>query len=54
VPEFPTPENQSLQNRLNTFQEYEKYLDENSIIVGHSLGPVFLLNILEKLDHQIK
>jgi len=54
VPKFPTPENQSLQNWLKVFEDYKQYLDENSIVVGHSLGPAFLLSILENLDRPIK
>jgi len=54
VPEFPTPKNQSLKNWMNVFKDYEAYLDENSIVVGHSLGPSFLLSILEKLDKPVK
>jgi hypothetical protein len=48
VPKFPTPDNQTLENWLDVFKKYEKHLDENSIVVGHSLGPSFLLDILEK------
>ena len=54
VPKFPTPENQSLENWLNAFKDYKQYLDENSIVVGHSLGPAFLLSVLEKLNRPIK
>lgn len=54
VPEFPTPENQSLENWLEVFDNYKQELNENSIVVGHSLGPAFLLNILEELDKPIK
>ncbi len=54
VPKFPTPKNQSLQNWLKVFKEYEQYLDENSIVVGHSLGPTFLLSVLEDLKRPIK
>lgn len=54
VPKFPTPENQSLENWLNVFKDYEQYLDENSIVVGHSLGPAFLLSVLENLNRPIK
>ena len=54
VPKFPTPENQSLENWLNVFKDYEQYLDENSIVIGHSLGPAFLLSVLENLNRPIK
>jgi len=54
VPKFPTPENQSLENWFKVFENYKQELNENSIVVGHSLGPAFLLNILEELDKPIK
>lgn len=54
VPRFPTPENQSLKSWLKVFDKCRKYLDEDSIVVGHSLGPAFLLSVLENLNHQIK
>ena len=48
VPKFPTPEGQSLENWLNIFKDYEKYVDENTIFVAHSIGPAFVLHMLEK------
>lgn len=54
APEFPTPKNQTLDNGMRVFKEYDKYLDQNSIVVGHSLGVAFLLNVLEKRDKPIK
>jgi uncharacterized protein len=54
VPRFPTPENQSLQSWLKVFKGYERYLDEGSIVVGHSLGAAFLLGILERRDRPIR
>jgi uncharacterized protein len=48
VPKFATPKNQSLANWMKEFQQYEKYLDENTILVGHSIGCAFILNVLEK------
>jgi uncharacterized protein len=47
VPKFPTPEGQSLYTWLETFKEYEHYMSD-AILIGHSIGPAFLLNILEK------
>lgn len=54
VPEFPTLENQTLDNWLNIFKDYESHLSEDSIVVGHSLGPAFLLNVLEQREKPIK
>jgi hypothetical protein len=54
VPKFPTPKGQSLENWLKVFGNYREHLNENSIVIGHSLGPAFLLNILEELDKPIK
>jgi hypothetical protein len=54
VPKFPTPVGQSLEAWEKFFKKYEKSLDENSIIIGHSLGPAFILRILEKSKKPIK
>ncbi len=54
VPKFPTPEGNNLENWLKVFENYEKYLDEDSIVVGHSQGVPFLLNVLERSDKPIK
>lgn len=54
VPKFPTPKNQSLNSWESVFEKYEKYLDKDSIVIGHSLGPAFLLSVLERSQKQIK
>ncbi len=54
VPNFPTPKGQSLENWMKTFKEFRQYLDKDTVLVGHSLGPAFILNVLEKLDKQVK
>ena len=54
VPKFPTPEGQILDNWLNVFEEYKRYLDTSSIIIGHSCGVAFILNLLERINHPIK
>ncbi|MCX6774529.1 MAG: GNAT family N-acetyltransferase [DPANN group archaeon] len=54
VPKFPTPEGQNLDNWLKEFSKYKQHLDENSIVVGHSLGPAFLLSVIEQLNKPIK
>ena len=54
VPKFPTPKNQNLESWLKVFNEYKKYLDKNSILIGHSLGCAFILSLLERLNIRIK
>src|SRR3989338_3239723 len=55
VPQFPTPKNQTPENWLKVFEEYEnkKYLNEDAILIGHSLGGGFLLWVLEKIGTKI-
>lgn len=48
VPQFPTPENQTLFNWLSVLESYKQYLTSETIFVAHSLGVPFLLNVLEK------
>ena len=47
VPKFPTPKNQNLENWLKVFKDHEEYLDDDSVLIGHSLGATFILTILE-------
>ena len=54
VPAFPTPEGQSLAVWMKAFEEYKQFLDEETIFVGHSLGPAFILNVLEGLNKPVK
>ena len=54
VPVFPTPENQALENWLKVFEEYKPKLSEDSIVVAHSLGPAFLLTVLEQFPHPVR
>lgn len=48
VPQFPTPEKQTLSNWLAVIEEYKELLTPDTILVGHSLGVPFILNVLEK------
>ena len=52
VPKFPTPEGQSLANWLKVLDQYKKEINKDTIFVGHSLGGMFLLKVLEQLKHQ--
>lgn len=47
VPQFPTPEGQTLENWLEVLKPYEDLLD-GAIVIGHSLGVPFLLSVLEQ------
>jgi len=49
VPTFPTPENQTLINWTSEFESYINFIDDDSVLIGHSLGPAFILSILEKV-----
>jgi predicted alpha/beta hydrolase family esterase len=53
IPQFPTPENQTLENWFKVFSLFEKYLLPGSILIGHSLGGTFLLRVLEKYKVKI-
>ncbi|MBU1953597.1 alpha/beta hydrolase [Patescibacteria group bacterium] len=52
IPNFPTPQNQTLSAWLNKLEQYKQYLTPETIMVGHSLGVPFVLNVLEK--HPLK
>lgn len=53
VPKFPTPEGQSLQSWLKILNDYGQYIDNNTILIGHSLGGLFLLRVLERLKKPV-
>lgn len=54
IPQFPLNENQNLDNWLNEFEKHKDFIDRDTILIGHSLGPAFILTILEKLDVKVK
>jgi len=54
VPEFPTPEAQNLNNWLQVLEHEELEIDENTVLIGHSTGAVFILSVLEELDFEIE
>lgn len=54
VPQFPTPENQTVDAWMEALKKYERFIDEETIFVGHSLGCAFILNLLEIINHPIK
>lgn len=56
VPQFPSPPivPSKISEWFEVLEDYEKYIDEDTILIGHSLGGIFTLRVLEKLDHQVK
>ncbi len=47
VPKFPTPELQTPKNWLSVLENFPP-IDENTILIGHSLGGSFVLSVLEQ------
>lgn len=47
IPNFPTPENQTLKNWLKVLEQYKQYINQETIFIGHSLGVAFILNVAE-------
>lgn len=56
VPQFPSPPvvPAKIAEWFAVLRAYEKNIDENTILVGHSLGGVFALRVLEKLEHPVR
>ena len=48
IPQFPTPGDHSLKAWMKVLYDYEDFINENTIFVGHSLGVAFILHVLEK------
>ncbi len=53
VPKFPHPKDSPLPDWLSVLKNYEQYIDQDSILIGHSLGGLFLLRVLEKLKQPV-
>ena len=54
IPHFPTPEGQSLQSWLEILEPHKDKVDNNTILIGHSLGGIYLLRLLERLEKPVK
>lgn len=56
VPQFPSPPviPAKISEWFDVLKEYDQYIDENTVFVGHSLGGIFTLRVLEKLGHPVK
>ena len=53
-PEFPTPEGQTLENWKKVLDEQDKEIDEDTVLIGHSTGAVFILSLLEEIDTTVE
>lgn len=53
VPKFPHPEKPNFKSWLEHLDVYREYINEKTIFVGHSLGGLFLLRVLEKLENPV-
>lgn len=56
VPQFPSPPvvPSKLSEWLDVWKEYEGRVNDKTVLIGHSLGGVFTLRVLEKLQSPIK
>ena len=56
VPQFPSPPGLpcKILEWFDVLKKYEKEITENTILIGHSLGGLFTLRILGKLNHPIR
>lgn len=56
IPQFPSPPvvPAKISEWFDVLKNYEKYINEDTIIIGHSLGGLFTLRLLEKIEKPIK
>jgi len=56
VPQFPSPPviPAKISEWFEVLKNYEQYINEDTILIGHSLGGVFALRLLEKLGHPVR
>jgi hypothetical protein len=56
VPQFPSPPNvpAEINKWFDVLNDYNEYINEETILIGHSLGGIFLLRFLERIQHMVK
>ncbi len=54
VPNFPHPDTPALSEWLSHMEKYADSIDDTTIFIGHSLGGVFALRLLETMKESIK
>lgn len=53
VPAFPHADYPILSEWLNHFRQYESFIDDQTVMIGHSLGGAFSLRLMEKMEQTI-
>jgi len=53
TPNLPTPEEQSLSRWMDAFEPYWQHVGPETIFIGHSVGAVFVLRLIEKATEPI-
>ena len=56
VPHFPSPPKipAKIDEWFDVLKNYEQYINKDTIIIGHSLGGIFTLRLLEKVQQPVK
>jgi hypothetical protein len=54
VPQFPTPNNMTLDNWLTVLDQYKDKITADTIYIGHSAGASFIPSAIEHFDQPIK
>ncbi len=56
VPQFPSPPivPAKIAEWFEVLKNYKQFINEETILIGHSLGGIFVLRVLEKLSHPVK
>ena len=54
VPEFPNSDAPNLDEWMEHMKKYEDSIDEETVFIGHSLGGMFILRLLEQMQKPIK
>jgi len=53
-PDFPNTNEPHLNEWIDHFRQYQGRINQDSIIIGHSMGLAFALNVIQELNNKIK
>lgn len=54
IPQFPNPDKPLIDPWLQELESYKDKINKDTILIGHSLGGLFLLRILERIEKRVK